>query len=89
MLILEIFAKGPRPGEKDGVDYHFSDRETMERMRDDGEFIETAEFSGNMYGTSKKAVEDVAANGKVCILDIDVQVWVTFAREYGFSKKKY
>lgn len=38
-----------------------------------GEFIESATFSGNMYGTSKAAVENVAKQGKVCVLDIDVQ----------------
>ena len=45
--------------------YNFSDREVMEQMEKDGEFIETAEFSGNMYGTSKAAVEAVAESGKV------------------------
>ena len=53
--------------------YNFSDRPTMEQMVINCEFIETAEFSGNMYGTSRAAVEAVAESGKVCILDIDVQ----------------
>ena len=66
-------AQDPRPGEEDGVHYNFSDRSTMEQMVADGEFIETAEFSGNMYGTSAAAVAAVAESGKVCILDIDVQ----------------
>jgi len=39
----------------------------------EGDFIETATYSGNMYGTSKKAVEDVQRNNKICILDIDTQ----------------
>lgn len=38
-----------------------------------GEFIENAEFSGNMYGTSKAAVQDVQAKNLICILDIDMQ----------------
>jgi len=38
-----------------------------------GKFIENAEFSGNMYGTSIQAVKDVADKGKICILEIDVQ----------------
>ena len=45
--------------------YNFSDRLTMDQMLKDGEFIETAEFSGNMYGTSRAAVEAVAESGKV------------------------
>ena len=63
----------PRPGEEDGKDYHYVTRETMLDLVGKGEFIENAEFSGNMYGTSKKAVEEVLARGRICILDIDVQ----------------
>lgn len=63
----------PRPGEQDGVHYHFTDPETMTQAIKEGKFLENAVFGGNMYGTSKKAVEKIAAQGKVCILDIDVQ----------------
>ncbi|XP_071822551.1 guanylate kinase-like [Apostichopus japonicus] len=63
----------PRPGEKDGVDYHYTNMEDMQKAVANGDFIETATFSGNMYGTSKKAVEDVIKQYKVCILDIDMQ----------------
>lgn len=45
----------------------------MERAIAAGEFIEHTEFSGNMYGTSKKAVRDVMANGRICILDIEIE----------------
>lgn len=41
----------PRPGEKDGVHYHFTDLESMEAAVAQGDFIESAKFSGNMYGT--------------------------------------
>ena len=64
----------PRPGEEEGRDYHYVTREAMIELVEQGQFIENAEFSGNMYGTSKAAVEDVLAGGKICILDIDVQV---------------
>ncbi|CEJ00582.1 Putative Guanylate kinase [Rhizopus microsporus] len=63
----------PRPGEVDGKDYHFVEKEDMIKEIEDGKFIESATFSGNMYGTSIKAVEDVVAQGKVCVLDIDMQ----------------
>jgi len=65
--------RSPRPGEEDGTDYHFSTREEMKSMMENNEFVENAEFSGNMYGTSKKSIQDVLDNGKICILDIDVQ----------------
>lgn len=45
----------------------------MQARIDKGEFIENAEFSGNMYGTSKAAVQDVQAKNLICILDIDMQ----------------
>uniref|UniRef100_A0A8C7XBL0 Guanylate kinase n=1 Tax=Oryzias sinensis TaxID=183150 RepID=A0A8C7XBL0_9TELE len=65
--------RNPRPGEEDGKDYHFTTRELMQEGIDNGEFIENAEFSGNMYGTSKAAVEDVRAKNLICILDVDIQ----------------
>lgn len=61
----------PRPGETNGVEYYFATREEMLKMIENGEFIETAEFSGNLYGTSKMAVQNVIAQNKICILDIE------------------
>ncbi|XP_021708767.1 guanylate kinase isoform X3 [Aedes aegypti] len=63
----------PRPGEENGVHYHFVSVEEMQAAIENGEFIETAVFSGNMYGTSKKAVENVQQQGKVCVLDIEIE----------------
>lgn len=63
----------PRPGEEDGVHYHFVAVEQMKTLIANDEFIETATFSGNMYGTSKQAVYDVQAQGRVCVLDIEIQ----------------
>ncbi|KAJ0058732.1 hypothetical protein NL108_000389, partial [Boleophthalmus pectinirostris] len=63
----------PRPGEVNGKDYHYVTREAMQAGIDRGEFIENAEFSGNMYGTSKAAVQDVQNKNLICILDIEMQ----------------
>lgn len=41
----------PRPGEVDGIHYHFTDRESMEQAIENGEFLENAIYSGNLYGT--------------------------------------
>lgn len=65
--------RNPRPGEVNGKDYHYVTREAMQSGIDGGEFIEHAEFSGNMYGTSKAAVQAVQARNLICILDIDMQ----------------
>ena len=62
---LIICLKSPRPGEEDGKDYHFSNKDEMMKMLENNDFIETAEFSGNMYGTSKKSVQDVLDNGEL------------------------
>ncbi|XP_028156222.1 guanylate kinase isoform X2 [Ostrinia nubilalis] len=65
--------RNPRPGEKDGVHYHFTNKNDMIAAVERGEFIETATFSGNMYGTSKRAVDDVRRTGKICVLDIEIE----------------
>lgn len=63
----------PREGEKDGVDYHFTTVDDFKKLIDEKKFIEWAQFSGNYYGTSIKAVDDVAKQNRICILDIDMQ----------------
>lgn len=63
----------PRPGEQDGVDYHFVSRARFEDMRDQGLFLEWAEVHGNLYGTSGPAVRAQLSAGIDVILDIDVQ----------------
>ncbi|XP_065656016.1 guanylate kinase isoform X6 [Hydra vulgaris] len=65
--------RAPRPNEIDGKDYYFTSLEAINQKIEAGEFIESATFSGNKYGTSKKAVHDVLETGKICILDIDSQ----------------
>ncbi|KAI9855559.1 MAG: guanylate kinase [Vezdaea acicularis] len=65
--------RSPRPGEADGVSYNFVTKETFLALVDNGGFIEHAQFAGNYYGTSVKAVQDVAEKGLICILDIDME----------------
>ncbi|XP_008208488.1 guanylate kinase isoform X2 [Nasonia vitripennis] len=65
--------RNPRPGEEDGKHYYFTTKEDMQKQIEQGEFIETATFSGNMYGTSKRAIEDVQRAGKICVLDIETE----------------
>jgi guanylate kinase len=63
----------PRGGERNGVEYFFVDRETFQSMADRGEFLEWAEYHGQLYGTTLAFVEREIAAGKDVILDIDVQ----------------
>lgn len=81
--------RGPREGEENGVHYHFSDRETMQGEIDAGLFIEHADVHGNLYGTSKAAVETVVKEGKVCILDIDVQGAKSLFEQAAFAGTRF
>jgi guanylate kinase len=63
----------PRQGERDGVDYFFTDRPAFVTMIENGEFLEWAEFNGQLYGTTRKFVQDHLEHGDDVILDIDVQ----------------
>ncbi|WIA08042.1 hypothetical protein OEZ85_007512 [Tetradesmus obliquus] len=65
--------RDPRPGEQHGVHYYFTDAEAMAAQVAGGMFLEHATVHGNSYGTSLAAVARVSAEGKHCVLDIDVQ----------------
>ena len=65
--------RAPRPGEKDGVDYHFVSREKFEQMIAAGEFLEHADVYGNYYGTSRKWIERELAGDHDVLLEIDWQ----------------
>ena len=65
--------RDPRPGEEDGVHYHFLDVDTFRSWIVNDEFLEYAEYVGNFYGTPKKYVDAAMNGGKDVILDIEVQ----------------
>jgi len=62
-----------RPGEEDGVNYHFTARDRFQEMINQGDFFEFAEVFGNFYGTSQAWVQDTLAEGYDLILEIDWQ----------------
>jgi guanylate kinase len=63
----------PRPGEVDGVNYHFVTRPEFERLIGEGAFLEYATYDGNLYGTPLAESQDVRASGHDIVLKIDVQ----------------
>lgn len=65
--------RDPRPGEMDGVHYHFVDVDTFRDWIAKDEFLEYAEYVGNFYGTPKRYVDAAMEEGKDVILDIEVQ----------------
>ncbi|WP_018412216.1 guanylate kinase [Methyloversatilis thermotolerans] len=72
-LSISHTTRAPRPGELDGVAYHFVGMDTFEAMRDAGDFIEWAQVHGNCYGTSRRWLEDRLAAGHDVLLEIDWQ----------------
>jgi len=62
-----------RPGERDGVDYHFVDEEAFLALVKDERFVEHAEYNGKLYGTSHEAIDGPIARGCDVLLEIEVQ----------------
>lgn len=65
--------RDPRPGELDGVHYHFMDVESFRKWISMEQFLEYAEYVGNFYGTPKRYVDEAMEQGRDVILDIEVQ----------------
>lgn len=65
--------RAPRPGEQDGVSYHFVTEDEFEQMRERGGFLEWAVVHGHFYGTARSVVEQELSEGHDIILEIDVQ----------------
>lgn len=65
--------RAPRPGERDGVEYHFTDLTTFQEMIARDEFAEHALVHGHMYGTAAKLVQEALEQGRDLLFDIDYQ----------------
>ena len=65
--------RAPRPGEIDGVNYHYITREDFLARIDSGDMLEHTEYCGNFYGTPRKEAEEVLRSGKNLILEIEVE----------------
>lgn len=72
-LSVSYTTRTPRPGESEGRDYHFVNRERFEIMLADGDFLEHAEVYGNFYGTSKAGIIRDLNAGHDILLEIDWQ----------------
>lgn len=72
-LSVSFTTREPRAGEIDGRDYHFVSRETFLAMAKRGEFLESAEVYGNLYGTSQTWISQEIAKGRDILLEIDWQ----------------
>ena len=72
-LSVSCTTRAPREGEEHGENYFFLSKEEFKSCVEKGEFLEWAEFSGNMYGTKRPYVDEKLAMGKNLILEIDTQ----------------
>jgi len=72
-LSVSVTTRSPRPGETDGVEYHFVSRAEFDRMVAAGELLEHAEYAGNCYGTPRQPVADRLAAGLPALLEIELQ----------------
>jgi guanylate kinase len=72
-LSISATTRAPRPGEQDGVDYHFLSREDFDRRVAEGAFLEHADYAGRSYGTLRSELEDRVRSGVPVVLEIEVQ----------------
>jgi guanylate kinase len=83
---ISVTTRAPRPGEVDGVDYHFVSVDEFHERRRRGDFAEFAEVHGRWYATPRSEVERVLAAGKHVMMDIDVQGARQFSRAFPDSR---
>ncbi len=70
---VSMTTRAPRPGERDGVAYHFVDDAAFDRMVAADALVEWAEYAGNRYGTPREPLEAAVAAGRTVLLEIEVQ----------------
>ncbi len=74
--------RAPRPGEEDGINYHFITREEFLGRIGSGDMLEYTEYCGNFYGTPLREAQEVLASGKNLILEIEVEGAANVKRLY-------
>lgn len=72
-LSVSVTTRPPRPGETHGADYFFASDVEFDRLLEEGELLEWAEFAGNRYGTPKQPVLEQLAAGVPALLEVDLQ----------------
>jgi guanylate kinase len=72
-LSVSVTTRRPRPGEVDGVDYHFVDDAELDRLVASGALLEHATFAGHRYGTPRAPIEQRLAAGLPALLEVELQ----------------
>ena len=81
-LSVSATSRSPRPGEEEGISYFFKTREEFEKMIENDELLEYAEYVGNYYGTPKSFVEGKLNEGRDVVLEIEIQGAMQIKRKY-------
>lgn len=71
--VTPLTARKRKEGERDGVVFHFYDLESWNALKEAGGLLETTEFAGNDYGTSRRLVEEQLAAGRHVLLNLSVE----------------
>ena len=79
---ISATTRSPRPGETDGVEYHFRTREEFEKMIETGEIIEYDQYVGNYYGTPAAHIAAKVSEGKVVFCDITIEGSLALNRKF-------
>ncbi|KAF2266708.1 guanylate kinase-like protein [Lojkania enalia] len=81
--------RAPRVGEQHGREYYFVTRGEFQDLVEKKGFVEHAQFGGNCYGTSIRAVEEIAEKGRICILDIEMEGVKQVANHPTFPRPRF
>ena len=84
-MSVSATTREPRPGEEDGIHYHFVSNETFDKMVEDGEFAEWAYVFDHRYGSPKEPIKQALKEGRDILFDIDWQG--TQSLEYAFGNE--
>lgn len=79
---VSVTTRGPRQGERDGVEYHFVSDDEFDRMIADDELLEWAAFGGNRYGTPWRSVRAPIADGGSVLLELEIHGALAVKKEF-------
>lgn len=82
--VISTTTRAPRVGEVDGKSYYFTDRESFRKLQDDGAFVESVEFNGELYGVSAQEIRRVADLGRPIVVVVEPEGLVQI-RRYAFQ----
>lgn len=87
LFSISATTRSPRTGEEHGREYFFWSLAEFEQKRDAGEFLEWAEYAGNLYGTPRQAIDQAIALGRVVLLEIELAGARQVAQSFPSAKR--